>query len=333
MSIEQQLKVQFRQEADSMVRPLQLDERIEQIYQESVSTHDVPSVKALRSRTPYGRVVVLAACLLLFSGIAYGSTVLYSLYSDRFSMEVSNAAELRFTTGQLQEIYHSMQQVRDQLAPGQSAWVYISALDSIQLPNAPAGTGLIRVNHPISYTDLDQWKQLAEQSLGRVKLPAALPEGFQFNRGELESLTGPVSATEVKSYYEPLKKKAAEEGKPMAWQEVTGSSPESAASPRLLFTNIRQEQIEISVTRLTEPERSIHVKLGMGEGSSTEKVQVAGKDAYYSVNANNFLSETGLYKDIQWLEAESGQTSIYHVSSPSREVTKEELVFVANQLK
>jgi hypothetical protein len=77
----------------------------------------------------------------------------------------------------------------------------------------------------------------------------------------------------------------------------------------------------------------LNVKLPMGDSSTADKVGVAGLEGYYTVNNQYVLSDTGYMQDINWLEQVNDQTIIYHVSSPSKHVTKEDLLLVANNLK
>jgi hypothetical protein len=71
----------------------------------------------------------------------------------------------------------------------------------------------------------------------------------------------------------------------------------------------------------------------VGDSSTAEKVRVTDFEGYYTVNNKYVLNDTGYLQDINWLEQVKGQTIIYHVSTPSQNVTKADLLLVANNLK
>jgi hypothetical protein len=64
-----------------------------------------------------------------------------------------------------------------------------------------------------------------------------------------------------------------------------------------------------------------------------EKIQISSFQGTYSINNHNYLSETGTMRDIQWMESIDGKTIQYVVSTPSTNVTKDDLFLVANNMK
>jgi hypothetical protein len=337
MSIENQLKHEFKQTAQQLKRPHQLDTQIEQLFDAHYRKQE-NSRKWSFSYKKYGSIAVIALCLLLFSGVVYASTLLYNLRSNHVSIEASGDSQLNFSQNQLNELRGFINEVSNHLSPGESAFVYMAELDKIKFPNVPHGPGLNKVNNPVMYSDLNQWKELTKQDFGDLKTPTILPYGFSFIKGELESPLGNIDITNDKKYYTLLKKKAIAAEKKMAWQKAV---PDDSIHdkdfinniPRIVFTNSDKDQIEISYMLVPKTDKPIKFTSRMSDISTAEKVQVADFDAYYTVNKNYFLSETGKLQDINWIEQVNGQTILYHVSSPSANVSKDELLLVANNLK
>ncbi|MCR8632676.1 hypothetical protein [Paenibacillus radicis (ex Xue et al. 2023)] len=336
MSIENQLKLDLNRTAGKRKYPSELDDRIYRLFDKHWEKKGPSFIKPWRKK--YGSIAVLAASLLLFSGVAYASTYLYNLHANNISIEVSAEPNLQFSQAQLNEIQASIHEVRQQLSSGESAFVYINELDRVKLPGAPTGMGLTKVNQPKSYTDIRQWKELVKVNFAGVKTPEELPKGFIFSRGELESPIGMLDAASMAKYYKPLQQQAAAAKQNMAWQKASAQDKEApndfiSESPRLVYINNSRDQIEISYSVVPSSDKNTDMKIKTSTSSTADHVKVAGVDAYYTVNSNSFLSETGIVKDINWLEQQNGRTLIYHVTSPSINVSKEDLLFVANHMR
>ncbi|NOU96394.1 hypothetical protein GC093_24720 [Paenibacillus sp. LMG 31456] len=336
MSIENQLKLELNQAAAKRKYPRGLDDRIYRLFDEHRKKKRPSFIRAWRKK--YGSIAVIAASLLLFSGVAYASTLLYNLQANNISIEVAGEQKLQFSQAQLKEIRASIHEVRQQLSVGESAVVYINELDRVKLPGAQTGMGLTKVNQPKSYTDITQWKDVVKGNFEGIKIPVELPQGFTFSSGELESPIGMLDAASTAKYYKPLQQQAAAAKQSMAWQKAAAQDKLAPTdfiteSPRLVYMNSSHDRIEISYSVMPASDKNIDVKIKTSPSSTADNVQVAGFDAAYTVNNNSFLSDTGVVQDINWLEQKDGRTVIYHVSSPSTNVSKEELLFVANHMR
>jgi hypothetical protein len=335
MSIEDQLKLEFKQAAEQIKRPPELDRRIEQAF-EALIRKKASSSHWLFRHNKYARVAILGFCLLLFTGVAYASSALYILHENRVNLEASSDPQFNFTAEEAKQIIGAITEVRSQLALGDSALVYIAALDKIKLSGA-FKAGLSRVNNPQPYTDINQWKELTKNTFADLKIPTLVPNGFAFAKGELESPLGNIGLAVYQKYYPVLKKKAAVAKSNVAWQKAgsEAANQEKAMTeiPRLVYVNQNQDQIEISYTLVPKSDKNILIKRSLGGSSTAEKVHVADYDAYYTVNTNNFMTDTGMMKTVNWMEQRDGQTIIYNVSTPSMNVTEDELLLVANHLQ
>jgi hypothetical protein len=335
MSIENQLKLAFRQSAQHLKQPHQLDARIEQLYDMHLQAKGKSS-NWFSHQNKFSRIVIIAACFLIFSGFAYASTLIYHMNLNNISIEASKDSQFNFTQKQMNEIIGARKEVKNQLDPGESAFVFIAELDKIKVPGFldGEGMGLNIISNPLPFLDINQWKELTKSSFAAFRTPTLLPNGFAFNKGEIEEHYSIESDNQTK-YYQLLKEKAlAADGK-FAWQKA---GPEDFLSrgiitPQLIYTNSANDQIEVNYTVKPPGTENMNFITLMGDSANAEKVHVAGLEGYYSENNQYVLNDTGYMKDIIWLEQVNDQTIICHVSTSSKNVTKEELLLVANHMK
>jgi len=323
MSIENQLKAEFQQYAKQLPYPRQLDERVHRLMNGTAG-------KSLRKRKMNSRIALIAACIFLFSGIAYASNVLYTMQTNKISWELSSNAAVQLPDSVNAEIRASLQNVRSELVPGESAVVYVAELEKRKLP------ALTKVTRPAAYTDLEQWAALASKGGAALKKPGVLPQGFTLSRGELEAPVGLIDADSFGRYSKLLKQQAADSKQRVAWQRLAkpDSGADSVASPGLIYANPNNEQIEIRYQVMPSTDQKISMNISTGTSTKAEKVAVSGHDAYFTVNDATFLSDTGKQSTVSWMEELSGgQTVVYQVSTESPNVSKEDLLAVANGLK
>jgi hypothetical protein len=335
MSIENQLKLAFKQSAVHLKQPHQLDARIEQLF-DVHSQAKGKSTKWFSKQHKFARVLIIAACFLIFSGFAYASTLIYHLNLNNINIAATKDSQFNFTQQQMDEIIGSRNEVKNQLSPGESAFVFIAELDKIKVPGFSdgPGMGLNRVSNPQSYSDINQWKELTKASIAAFKTPTLLPAGFTFAKGEIEEHYG-IGPDDQNKYYQMLKEKAMAASGKMAWQkaEPEDYSSHGLITPQLIYTNSNNDQIDVNYTVKPPGTENMNFIATMGDSSTVDKVRVADLEGYYTVNNQNVFSDTGYMQDINWLEQVNGQTIIYHVSTPSKHVTKEDLLLVANNLK
>jgi hypothetical protein len=270
------------------------------------------------------RIVIITASLLVIVGVIFGVKELNTYQSNQ------GGSMPNFTQAQIKAIHENINVVRNQLSPGESAFVFIKEMDNVKPPGSKYGGGLNRVNYPQPYSDINQWKQLTDQDFAHFKIPTLLPKGYSFTKGELKHFMGSIDLANQDKYYEMLKNKATTEKVNMAWQKVesTNAAPSSFDTPTLLYTNENKAQIEIMYSVLPKG-----VTLFTKSSGPVEKVKVAGFDGEYSVNKNDFISETGAMQAVRWKEEGSEATIQYTVTSPSLNITKDDLLLVATNMK
>ncbi|MEI7025174.1 hypothetical protein [Paenibacillus sp. y28] len=323
MSIESQVKLGLKQYAETLQYPDKLDAAIGALITEGSQSSQRRIV--LLARRPLLRIAIVAVSLFVFTGAAYASGWLYSLYSGSVSMQTAASAQLDLPEDIRAAVRSSWDEVRSGLQPGESAWVYNRQLADRKLP------GVILITNPEAYPSLADWKQHVKSKYTAIKVPAMLPEGFVFTRGEMQSpISGTLDVEAGEQARKALEKKAIAGGQGMAWQHAAVAVPEQ---PGLLYSNDRGAQIELRYHLLPVEDKELHVELQRGGSAAAEKVSVWGHAAYFVSESSSLLSETGQMKDLSWLEQESGRTIIYTLSSASPDVSKADLLLIAEHME
>ena len=213
------------------------------------------------------------------------------------------------------------EEIRSELSPGESAFVYIAELDK-KIGNVPS-LGFYNVVHPIPFPNFNQWMEIVKDDYEDIIIPTALPIGFNFLRGENVGPIGGFTYENEVKYYLALKERANTENANITWQKAV---PEDNCSPsivpRFIYSNESKGQIEYSFG-LVHGDRLIVM-------ANPEKCQVANMEAYFSEIE---LPQIGSIKGISGFENKNGKTYSVHISTYSAHVTKEDLLHIANNLK
>ncbi|WP_163852445.1 hypothetical protein [Paenibacillus elgii] len=327
MSIENQLKSELQQFAGALHAPSQLDERIATLIRKQTRV-TAPSLRPGK-RKYATRAALIAACIFLFSGIAYASSLLYTMQSDKVRVELTQQAAATLPASLSAELTQSVRDIRGQLASGESAYVYSAELEKRKLP------ALLKITAPAAYTNLDTWKMETKKHFVPFKTPTALPAGFAFVRAELEAPVSGIDAATYEQFHSLLRKKAGAANQAIVWQKAP--SADKAVSPMdmpgLVYANGDGEQIEVRYQVFSGDDAATDVHTLTGESTTADKVSVSGKDGYYTLNRNHMLSETGAMQSLAWLETQDGSTILYQVTTPSLKVSQDDLLRIANSLQ
>lgn len=334
MSIEQRLTDELKRQGKSIQCPAAVGIRTEQLFDQrfagKLSKGNGTSIFARPRR--YSQAIMIALCLLLFSGIAYASTLLYQLNDGTFSFQVSSNTQKTLDAQQTQAVRERINQVRQQLESGESAVVYVPELNKIKLPP------LVKVNQPQSYTNIEVWQKQLVGGPGLYKLPDKLPEGFAFTEGRTVLPIGAIDVDTLRDNLETLKKQSRDGAAGIAWKKLTADRTHAQSFgaqeiPNLIYQNSKGDQIQIYYQLIPDGEKEKTVQAHITGIEQVEKINLKGKEAYYSVNNHAFLSPSNQSQALTWIGQENGQIVLYSVISESVGVSKQDLVFTAEHMK
>ncbi|KIV53273.1 hypothetical protein AM501_16140 [Aneurinibacillus migulanus] len=322
MQMDEKVKYQLKKEMKQIEVPKQLDAHITQLYERHM--------EAKRGLSRYGkpsRVAAIVVSCLLFSGVAYASNLLYSMHAPGFNLSVSKNEGPVIEREQADEIRSFLYSVKGQLATGETAIIYAAELEKRKLPV------LIKVSNPSLYTNMDDWRKQLPKSLANINVPQSFPGGFALVGGRIGLSTEPISVQDYNSYAGELKKRADETGNKMVWEKAKPSHSQNQigiSTPNVMYTNQSGDNVYVSYETIPNDETSI--KINTNHDTTSEKIN--GEDSvYYSRNINNFLSETGVFQEITWIEKGEEGNILYRIFTESPTVKKQDLLLMLNNLK
>jgi hypothetical protein len=329
MSIEIELKREFRKSAEAMKCPKHFDVHVHTLYRNYMERKSV----AFRRFTFTGKTLRTAAIALLvvvLAGFIYGSTqLLFKTSTQNINIELAADSKLvlKHTSGKA--IRQSLDDVRRQLAVGESAIVYFTDLAKEDYPLFRKYP-ILPVSNPYLYSDLEQWTTLLSERNLVFKQPSHLPASYTFAGGKQElPLGGTITPTSYGLIGE-LRKNAEETGNSVVWRKI---ALDAATIPAFtsIYKNDHQEEIYVSMQVV--PATNVDIRGLTGNQTTSENVKVNERDAFYTNNNNQMLSKTDVYQDLVWLESEHDRTIVYRVSSGSLTVTKDELLQIAQSMR
>jgi RNA polymerase sigma-70 factor (ECF subfamily) len=224
-------------------------------------------------------------------------------------------SELQLNSSSVNRLTEVGTEVRDQLAPGQAVFLYISDLDGISdqgvLPHS-----FLRICNPLTYSDMDEWRGLICDDYKDILIPMLLPSGYSFTYAVVQSRVGHSQENKEK-HYDLLKRQAITTKQKVTWRVV---EPEDFSflhvAPAIVYMNDNGEQIKLSYMIMKNGTfRTILPK--------AVKVRVAelDVDVYWTNYGTNCAT---------WIKRRNGKTHHYEISAPLS-VSRESLMqMIAN---
>ncbi|MDF2662489.1 MAG: hypothetical protein K0Q94_5280 [Paenibacillus sp.] len=332
MQTDKELKAAFRKRAQTILPPAGLDRQIAGIYENFVQTqsrHPSRPGTLSRLRSAAGRrTAIIALCFCLFSGIAYASNALYKVNTSNLKYEMTIDPNIALPSSTAEQIRNVFDGVRSSLGEDEKALVFVSLLDREKLP------AFASVSNPRIYTDLAQWKQVVGYHAD-WSLPGQLPDGYSIAGGRTQLPVEGGTLEWMKRYERTLKEEAKRNGQPAAWTKIEASDNAGSTGvyvPNMLVT--KEGGAEITASWQVIPEgTNVEIHGKSGNGTMSEKVTVSGKEAAYMYSSDNFLSRTGYVQHLSWADEVNGKSILYQLSSESADVSKEDLLYIANHMK
>ena len=326
MPAEGQLKREFASYKQHMVVPEQLEA---QIYG-SFDRH----YKKIKEQRPGKRVrgtarIALVLCgLMLFGGVVYGAERLWGITYGSTGMNVVINEDYTEPVVFGRQTRQIIEDIQAQLAVNESAVLYVSKPDGKY--------GLILVNRPQLFSDVESWKEAIEPITGTLAVPGSLPEGYHFAQAMSDSQIGITDGSWVKKYTNVLTKRL-KPGEHYAWIKSFNTPNQLAGtvSPQLVYEGPEGEGDSIAVTYSPiGPEAQL--RFDVGANTTVKELKVGSVDALYVVSQQSYeMSRTGYYAYIRWIELrDNEERNIMHeVRTESPDVSMNSLLQVAEELR
>ncbi len=323
MSIEQQLVEAFEQ--DSRKCPSDLDTRIAAEYRQQVmQQRGIPFMSRTRKMPKF---VLIAIIFILICGFSYaGSKLLFEDKTDTFSINYQTAQELHFEQGDIEKIRGSLEEVKAQLNPGDTAVVYLQDYD-IQVAGTPLVFG---INKPIPIP-LEDWKATLQQHSIEEKLPESILGTFNFVEGMENS---PYQFSFGPDGYQLLNEMKAENkktGSELLWRKADLSKAEPVVPYTSVYRNSSNETIYLT-WQIANGNPDLKMFQVAPPNTTYEEINIGGLTAHYMLDDQSLFGQSNIHQDVMWLKESGGKSVIYHVQTDSTKLTKEQLIEAAKSL-
>lgn len=321
MSIEGQLRQAFREHADTISPPPAVDAAVAAIYRRQAMGRRGVMYRMKSWRM--SRVAIAALVVVMLSGFAYaGSKLLYQQEKGHVGMSYRAVDSFTIPPETLESIRIHLNEVKEQLEPGDRAVVYMEDLKIVRKIGLDP---ILGVDNPVRITTLEAWQSKLAESGAGITLPNALLGGtYSFAEGFEGYPHGSALSVSALELLPELEAESRETGRDVIWRQT-----DAADIPFQGYTTTYRngdEQIHYTVEPMKEKMKIESIMNGM---AALEKVQVDGYEAAYTYNDNSMFTDSHIYQEIAWLEEQEGQTLIHRVGSDSGSVTKEQLAEAA----
>lgn len=316
MSIEEQLRQQFQNEKASLHSPRSLDARIMKEYERHVV--EKGRVDHMNKRFRFKKMAITVAVVALLCGFGYGGKLLYSHANDNFKISYSVSDKYDLSKEQLDFARASLKEVRSQLAPGETALVY--------LPNLFRDFPGSVVTNPQYNYDLQQWQHiLGEKGLAQYMPKSLLNEEFQAEAGVLNNPFHPLVGTDYEQLIEEMKIEYnnGNDDQPI-WRLADVTKLPEIEHYTTVYTNTDGEELLLSWQLVEQPVISME---GYASTSTEyEEHEINNKKVHYTKNHQDLLGESGVLQSATWITEQEGTTIIHYVETDSLDITKETLL-------
>ncbi|GIO99700.1 hypothetical protein J14TS5_47860 [Paenibacillus lautus] len=325
MSIEQQLKDEFQQNAKNVVCPSSIDLRVMNVYREQML--EKKGEQPMRRRRKWSKAVLVILLIAVVSGFAYaGRTLLFEETKGNMTMSAETLEDLKLSKTQLESIRQARNEVKAQLNPGESAVVYLTDLDNVKrLPFIP-------VSQPDVNEDLDTWRKALTDRHFDVLPPDSLLGTYRFTGGMELSPFGAYagSETDIAALLEELKAESEESGKDYIWRKTSIPTSFPLLSYTTAYRNSDQETLYLVME--TTPDSKVKLQTLAPSSAKYEEMELNGHAAHYLINDSYVYTDSHVYQEISWMIEKEGQAIIYRLGSDSPAMTKERLMEAAKSI-
>lgn len=326
MSIEQKLKDEFKQHNKNIVCPSSIDLRVNNLYRERLM--EKRGEHLMRRNKKWSKVALVVLIITVLSGFAFaGRTLLFEESKGNLTISAEALQGVDLSETQLESIRKARKEVNAQLNVGESAVVYLSALDNVSsLP-------IIPMIQPDLNNNLNSWRSELLEHHFNVLPPDSLLGSYVFAGGMKKYPFGTLEGSEsdMKALAQELKTGRESSGKEFSWKKIDSTSSLPLTTYTSVYRNNNQDTLYYLIQQIA-PDSKIRLNMLTPSSTTYEELDLNGHTARYFKNNTFVFTDSQAYQEISWMTEEEGQATIYTIGSDSPEMTKEQLIEAANQL-
>jgi len=322
MSIEQELTKAYKQSATELKRPVELDARIEQLFQKQRFRKQSKLHAVKKSWTL--RIIVAG---LLLTSMGFSTPYIFHFKDEIIDYMLHNGQLGTYDAMLAQQMRETLEQVKQTLPTNGKGIFYSKKLKSL-LPKTKPIPFTIVTNPYIWKVEKDWEMQLTEASV-ELDLPDSLSETLTFIGGQKEQpFGGWLSSADMGSLNE-LKKRVKSEKLEETWFPWPHSSKTNEEQPIFTTTYESESTDIIHITMEVFTEKS---NLQMQSNiTDQEQILIGEQPATYAHVEPFLFSDTNQYQSVFWLDSLADETILYTIGSPNVDMTKSELSSIAEQ--
>ncbi|WP_338554126.1 hypothetical protein [Paenibacillus sp. KS-LC4] len=326
MPIEKRITEALEARAMEAKRSPELDNRIGAWFAEQASMNK-GGARMKKGRSKAAILAMVALIAIVVTG--FSAKYFFSIGDDRILLNYATMDQARYEPELAAEARSQVEEVRRQLAVGESALVYSKALNEL-LPNAvnlqlPTG-----VSNPFLYTDLKEWQLELQQQVPGYRTFDAEALGLAFINGKSERAFGEVITPDQDEAVSQLREELKETDRAYVWKKLvdTGANKRFPA-----YTSTYQNAQGQIFTIMMEVMKEKVVMKSLIQGKDMEEVNLNGKQALYGESHSIWFSPTDENRSLIFVDTQQDSSIIYTISSFAVDVTKEQLIAIGEQMK
>lgn len=325
MFLEDQLKNEFRKKADTIKSPKQLDQHIASLFH---SYHEKRPRKDHSFSLKVPRYALYALIFVVLAGFGYAtSKLLFETKSNTLNLEVRQDTTLKMETISKDQVRNDIAMVKENLVPGEAALIYFADFENEAHPFFKEMPGMI-VSKPIKVHAYEQGLKMLDSLFHSYKKPKMKIDNYAFTNAFAGFPLDGGLTSDMINRLDKLKQEAKDTRKHVIWEKLD-EIPQILPAITLTYKNDKENKIYLTLKKING---NTKLETTIDEDSSFEKLMVHNQKAYFIKNTDQFLSSTGEYEEILWIEQSGKETIIYSIASDSLEVTKEDLLMMANNM-
>ncbi|MCU6710490.1 DUF4367 domain-containing protein [Paenibacillus sp. J5C_2022] len=298
------------------------EQRVEHIYMQYRVSRDR---KAKPRRSALVKIALVAAVVALVTG--FTGYYYLNISDQRISIEYKQSSTEWLDAEHSAEIYGMLSKVEASLEEGESAVVYIPSLAEV-FPEQEEFS-LLAVSEPVQITDVAAWQALVADYLGEDGYAPATLNDWTFQRGQEQwPFGGMISIELMNSLLPELKQESVHSGDGFVWRKVDVSGSTDSDVLTAYYRNSEQAELYVKMSIIEE---NTVTKMATSL-SEAEEVDLGMHNAHYLRTEPFMYAASNSLQEVQWLDTKEHYTIVYGVGSTASDVTKKELINIAQEL-
>ncbi|MGG4142311.1 hypothetical protein ABEW34_04190 [Paenibacillus algorifonticola] len=276
-----------------------------------------------------GKAAIFAMVALIAIVVTgFSAKYFFSIGDDRVLLNYATMDQARYEPELAAEVRSQVEEVRQQLAVGESALVYSKALNEL-LPDAVNFQLPTRVSNPFLYTDLTEWQLQLHKHVPGYRAFDAEGLGLAFINGKSERAFGEVITPDQDEAVGQLREELEETDRAYVWKKLADASP-NERFPAYTAT-YQNEQGQMFTIMMEVMKEKVVIK-SLIQGKDMEEVSLNGEQALYGESQSIWFSPTDENRSLIFVDTQQNSSVVYTISSFAADVTKEQLVAIGEQL-